>query len=180
MRREEDDFTVWRSRKENQASPFPHVYPDMPPRFRRCRRFTRTLFLLEWASLLTLIAGLLLEGVVILFRGIEKPMGDREALAAGLMLLVLLPLWFLIRWLRHTPRWFWHCPFCRQPLPYYAPDGRHEEMWEKECYYTLCHLRIGYVQTKLCPLVIPSECPWCRRKFFAIQGGSLDWDQERL
>ena len=34
MRREEDDFTAWRSQKENQASPFPYVYPDMPPRFR--------------------------------------------------------------------------------------------------------------------------------------------------
>ena len=72
MRREEDDFTAWRSQKENQASPFPYVYPDMPPRFRRCRRFTRMLFLLEWASLLTLIAGLLLEGVVILFRGSRR------------------------------------------------------------------------------------------------------------
>lgn len=83
MKREEDDFAAWRSRKENQASPFPYVYPDMPPQFRRYHRFTRTLFLLEWVSLLTLIAGLLLEGIVILFRGIGKPMGDREALAAG-------------------------------------------------------------------------------------------------
>lgn len=106
MKQEEDDFAAWRGQKENQASPFPYVYPDMPPRFRRSRRFTRALFLLEWVSLLTLIAGLLLEGVVILFRGIEKPMGDREALAAGLMLLVLLPLYFLTRWLWHTPRWF--------------------------------------------------------------------------
>ena len=176
MKQEEDDFAAWRSRKENQVSPFPHVYPDMPPRFRRCRRFTRTLFLLEWASLLTLIAGLLLEGVVILFRGIETPMGDREALAAGLMLLVLLPLYFLTRWLRHTPRWFWHCPCCRQSFPYYAPDGRHEEMREKECYHTFRHLRIGYVKTKFCPLVIPSECPRCRRKFFAIEKAFPDLD----
>lgn len=178
MKQEEDDFTAWRSQKENQVSPFPHVYPDMPPRFRRCRRFTQALFLLEWVSLLALIAGLLLEGAVILFRRIETPMGDQEALAAGLMLLVLLPLYFLTRWLRHTPRLFWHCPFCRQPFSYYAPDGKREEMREKECYYTLRHLRIEYVKTKLCPLVIPSECPWCRRKFFAIESGFPKRDQE--
>lgn len=117
MKREEDDFAAWRSQKENQANPFPHVYPDMPPRFRRCRRFTRTLFFLEWASLLALIAGLLLEGVVILFRGSEKPMGDREALAAGLMLLELLPLWFLIRWLRLRPSGSGIAPAAAGPSP---------------------------------------------------------------
>lgn len=53
-------------------------------------------------------------------------------------------------------------------------------MREKECYHTLRYLRIEFVKAKLCPLVIPSECPWCQRKFFAIQGGSLDWDQKRL
>ena len=176
MRREEDDFTVWRQQQENRSTLPPYVYPDMPPRFRLCRRFTRALFLLEWASLLALIAGLLLEGTAILFRGIETPMGDREALAAGLMLLVLLPLYFLTRWLRHTPGLFWHCPFCRQPFPYYAPDGKREEMREKECYHTLRYLRIEYVKAKLCPLVIPSECPACRRKFFAIERAFPDLD----
>ena len=55
-------------------------------------------------------------------------------------------------------------------FPYYAPDGRHEEMRNKECCYTLRQMRIGYVKTKLCPLVIPSECPACRRKFFEMAG----------
>lgn len=71
---------------------------------------------------------------------------------------------------------FWHCPFCRQPLPYYAPDGKHEEMREQECCHTLRHLRIGYVKTKLCPLVLPSECPWFRRKFFVIERAFPDLD----
>ena len=173
MRREDDDFTVWRRQQENRVAPSPYVYPQMPPQFRWRRRFAQTLFLLEWGILLALIVGLLLEGVVILLRGIETPVGDREALAVGLMFLVLLPLWFLIRWLRRTPRWFWRCPCCEQPFPYYAPDGRHEEMREKECYYTLQQMRIGYVKTKFCPLVIPSECPACRRKFFQVnRGGS--------
>jgi len=168
MRREEDDFAAYRQQQKNQAAPFSYIYPQMLPRFRWCRRFAQALFLLEWASLLTLIAGLLLEGAVILFRGIKTPMGDREAFAAGLMLLVLLPLYFLTRWLRHTPRLFWHCPFCRQPFPYCAPDGKREEMRNKECCYTLRQMRIGYVKTKFCPLVIPSECPACRRKFFEL------------
>ena len=47
-----------------------------------------------------------------------------------------------------------------------SPDGRHEEMRNKECCYTLRQMRIGYVKTKLCPLVIPSESPACRQKFF--------------
>ncbi|MDE6455256.1 MAG: hypothetical protein K2L38_04970 [Dysosmobacter sp.] len=62
MKREEDDSTAWRSRKENQIDLFPYVYPDMPPRFRRCHRFAQALFLLEWGSLFALTAGLLLQG----------------------------------------------------------------------------------------------------------------------
>lgn len=96
--------------------------------------------------------------------------------APGLMLLVLLPLYFLTRWLRYTPGMFWHCPFCRQPLPYYAPDGKHEEMREQECCHTLRYLRIEYVKTKLCLLVLPSECPWFRRKFFVIERAFPDLD----
>ena len=180
MRQEKDDFTAWRRQQENRAVPASYVYPQMPLRFRWCRRFAQALFLIEWGGFVTLVLSTLPMGVVALFWGKEALLKGVMALLLTLLFFVLLPLAFLARWLRHTAKLFWHCPCCGQPFPYYAPDGRHEEMREKECYYTLRHLRIEYVKTKLCPLVIPSECPWCRRKFFAIQGGSLDWDQERL
>ncbi|MDE6455257.1 MAG: hypothetical protein K2L38_04975 [Dysosmobacter sp.] len=93
---------------------------------------------------------------------------------------VFLPLSFLARWMRHTPGWFWRCPSCRQPFPCYTPDGKLDALRERDCLAGLRRLRIEVVKTKFCPLVIPSECPWCRRKFFAIQGGSLAWDQKRL
>ena len=45
-------MTDWRLRQENLARPFPYVYPQMPPRLRRCCAFTRTLLLLEWGCLI--------------------------------------------------------------------------------------------------------------------------------
>ena len=171
MKREEDDFSAWRQRQKNQAAPFFYVYPQMPPRFRWCRRFAQALFVVEWGACWMFFLGsipiLFLVAVVPLLQGKE----------AGTLpvnyLLLLLPLRFLARWLRHTTKFFWHCPCCGQPFPYYAPDGRHEEMREKECYHTLWQLRIGYVKTRLCPLVIPSECPACKRKFFRIEDGNF-------
>ena len=70
-------------------------------------------------------------------------------------------------------------PLLRTAFPYYAPDGRHEEMRNKECCYTLRQMRIGYVKTKLCPLVIPSECPACRQKFFKMENIPLNKRQPR-
>lgn len=174
MRREQDDFTVWKRQQENRATPASFVYPQMPPRFRRCRRFAQALFVVEWGLLLTMFAGLLLGGAVMLFRGIEASWGDLEALITFLMCFVPLLLRFFIRLLRKTAKLFWRCPCCRQPFPYYAPDGRVDALREKDCYASLRHLRIPYVKTKLCPLVIPSECPSCRRKFFEMEQNSLN------
>ena len=39
---------------------------------------------------------------------------------------------------------------------------------------TLRQMRIGYVKTKLCPLLIPSECPACRQKFFKMEQSNLN------
>ena len=174
MRREEDDFTAWRRQQENRAAPFSYIYPQMPPRFRWCRRFAQTLFLIEWGGFVTLVLSTLPMGVVALFWGKEALLKGVMALLLTLLFFVLLPLAFLARWLRHTAKLFWHCPYCGQPFPYYAPDGRHEEMRNKECYYTLRQMRIGYVKTKFCPLVIPSECPACRRKFLGMEQSNLN------
>lgn len=144
----------------------------MPPRFRWCRRFAQALFLIEWGGFVVLVLSNFPAGVVALLWGKEALLEGVGAMAFLLSMVsfVLLPLAFLARWLRHTAKLFWHCPCCGQPFPYYAPDGRHEEMRNKECCYTLRQMRIGYVKTKLCPLVIPSECPACRRKFFEVAG----------
>ena len=48
MKRWTDDMTDWQLRRENLEKPFPHIYPRMPSRFRRCRAFVGALFLLEW------------------------------------------------------------------------------------------------------------------------------------
>lgn len=115
-------------------------------------------------------------GVVALLWGNEALLEGVGAMAflLSLVSLMLLPLAFLARWLRHTAKLFWHCPCYGQSFPYYASKGRHEEMWEKECYYTLQQMRIRYVKTKRCPLVIPSECPACRQKFFKMEQSNLN------
>ena len=47
MRREEDDFAAYRQQQNNRAAPFSYISPQMPPRFRWCRRFAQALFLIE-------------------------------------------------------------------------------------------------------------------------------------
>ena len=39
MKKATDDIANWRLQHENMSKPFPCVFPQMPPRFRRCRRF---------------------------------------------------------------------------------------------------------------------------------------------
>lgn len=171
MKREEDDFAAWRRQQENRATPSSYVYPQMPPRFRWCRRFAQTLFVVELGAFFVLCFMGLIAVPIVLIQGEARFLDSWIFPLMEPLLFTFLPLGFLCRWLRHTAKPLWHCPCCGQPFPYYAPDGRHEEMREKECYYTLWQMRIGYVKTKLCPLVIPSECPSCRRKFFDIEDG---------
>ena len=181
MKREEDDFAAYRQQQKNQAAPFSYIYPQMPPRFRWCRRFAQALFLIERGGFVVLVLSNFPTGVVALLWGKKALLEGVGAMAFLLSMVsfVLLPLAFLARWLRHTAKLFWHCPCYGQPFPYYAPDGRHEEMRNKECCYTLRQMRIGYVKTKLCPLVIPSECPACRQKFFKMENIPLNKRQTR-
>ena len=173
MKRKLDDFSEWRRQQENQATPFPYVYPQMPPRFRRCYRFTRTLFLIEWGSNLLFAFGGVVAFVLMLFRGKEALLEDSVAFVLiAALFFILLPLWFLCRWLRNTPKFFWHCPCCGQPFPYYAPPLLRgmDNLKEAECLYSMERLRIKYVKTRFCPLIIPSVCPECKYKFFDIVG----------
>ncbi len=134
MKRPEDDI----------ASPFPYVFPQMPPRFRRCRFLIQTLFWMEWLSYLT-----------IYFTGLIAVLG-------------MLFLGFFCRWMRHTPRFFWHCPCCGSPFPYYAPPLLRgmDDLKEADRLHFMESKRIRYVKTSTCPLIIPSVCPECKCRFF--------------
>ena len=48
MRRPTGDITNWRLQQENTSKPFPYVFPQMPPRFRRCCAFAKAVFLIQW------------------------------------------------------------------------------------------------------------------------------------
>jgi len=51
MRRHQtDDFADWRLRQENISKPFSYVFPQMPPRFRRCCAFAKVVFLIQWGG----------------------------------------------------------------------------------------------------------------------------------
>lgn len=103
-----------------------------------------------------------------LFRGKEALLENSAAFVLiAALFFVLLPLWFLCRWLRNTPKFFWHCPCCG-----YAPPLLRgmDDLKEADCLYSMEHLHIKYVKTKFCPLIIPSICPECKYKFFEIAG----------
>ena len=172
MKRTADDIANWKLQQENMSKPFPYVFPQMPPRFRRYYGFTKVLFLMEWGCIWTVDFGVIMGGAVMLFRGAGAFREGSMALLMGLVLFVPIPLYFLCRWLRNTPKHFWHCPCCGQPFPYYAPPllRGSDELKEADCLYSMEHLRIKYVKTRFCPLIAPSVCPDCKCKFFDMGG----------
>ena len=119
MKRATDDFSNWRLQQENMSKPFPYVFPQMPPRFRWCRRFAQALFLIEWGGFVALVLSNFPAGVVALLWGKKALLEGVGAMAFLLSMVsfVLLPLAFLARWLRHTAKLFWHCPCCGQLFP---------------------------------------------------------------
>ena len=175
MKRWTDDMADWRLRQENLARPFPYVYPQMPPRLRRCCAFTRTLLLLEWGCLvLMVLSGAALCGVLLVRgEGAFSACWDGSALfALGTAAFILsIPLGAVCRALRHTPKFFWRCPCCGEPFPYYAPPPLRggDELKREACLYDMEHLRIRYVKRRFCPLVVPSVCPACQCKFFDMR-----------
>lgn len=171
MKRIIDDMAGWRLRQENQAKPFPYVFPQMPPRFRLCCGFARGLFLLEWGCIWALVLGGSAAVIVMLLRGTDALLEGWPERLLILLFFVLLPLGVLCRFLRHTPGRFWRCPCCGKPFPYYAPPLRgRDELKREACLYELEQLRIRSVKKRFCPLVVPSVCPACRCKFFDMGG----------
>lgn len=69
MKWEEDDFAVWRRQQENRATPSSYVYPQMPPRFRWCRRFAQTLFVVELGAFFVLCFMGLIAVPIVLIQG---------------------------------------------------------------------------------------------------------------
>lgn len=59
-----------------------------------------------------------------------------------------------------------------QPFPYYSPPLLRglDVLKEADCLYSIEYLRIQYVKTRFCPLMIPSVCPECKCKFFEMTG----------
>lgn len=166
----------WRLRRENLAEPFPYVYPRMPARFRWRRGAARILFLLEWGCVaVTALSGLALCGVFAArggrlsgFRLHEGALSARLT-AAFILSLLLRP---VCRTLRRAPKFCWRCPRCGLPFPYYAPPFRGlDELREEDCLHAMRRLRIPYVKQRFCPLILPSECPECRAKFFELPEG---------
>lgn len=159
-----NDFEAWRELRENETKPFPYVYPQMAPRFRYCCIWLRALFLLEWCGIsLMILAGTV--GCVLL---VVEPQAGQLFDLVGTAFVAGLVLFLICRLLRHSPRFFWHCPCCGTAFPYYAPSHYSDVLKESDCLHKMEHLRIPYIRLKFCPLVVPSVCPECRAKFFEM------------
>ena len=173
MKRTTDDFSNWRLQQENMSKPFPYVFPQIPPRFRLYRSLMQTLFLMEWGCIWLFAVGGVAAFALMLFWGKEAMLEDSIfSLLITALFFILLPQSFLCRWLRNTPKIFWHCPCCGQPFPYYSPPLLRglDVLKEADCLYLIEHLRIQYAKTRFCPLIIPSVCPECKCKFFEMTG----------
>lgn len=165
MKHIEEDLAMWRSQQKNQAKSVPYEFPKMPPRFRVCCTFTKILFLFERGGIILLFLGIL---TVCLLGWLKL---DERILSCLSWVVLASPcLWMLCKLLRRTSKFFWHCPQCGTPFPYYAPPLRgQDELKEADCFYEMERLQIRWVQPRFCPLVVPSVCPVCRAKFFELR-----------
>lgn len=152
------------------SKPFPYVFPQMPPRFRRCCAFAKAVFLIQWGCFAVSCFGsvVMFFPVIIFGRETElSAMTDSNPLLALLALVVTasLLLFFLAVPFGFTPRLFWHCPCCRYLFPYRVPT-RGDNLRGKECMRAIEGRHIKYAKLTFCPLIIPSVCPECKAKFF--------------
>lgn len=164
MKAANDDFEVWREQQEREKKPFPYVFPQMPPRFQHCCKWFKVLFLLEWSCIILWIFAGVVGCVLMLMKSQAADLVD----LIGSFFVALLLLWLVCRMLRHTPKFFWHCPCCKRPFSYYAPSHYSDVLKELKCLQEMEHLHIPYTQQKFCPLVVPSICPMCKTKFFKM------------
>ena len=172
MKRPMDDITNWRLQQENTSKPFPYVFPQMPPRFRRCCAFAKAVFLIQWGcfAVFCLDSMVLLVSVLVFGKDAElSVMIENHPFLTFLILVTAIS--FLLSFLAvpfgFTPKLFWRCSCCGNPFPYYIPT-RGDNLKEKDCLMAIEGLHIKYVKLKFCPLIIPSVCPECRCKFFEM------------
>ena len=156
MKYSTDDFTDWHRQQGHLAQPFPYIFPQMPPRFRIFRAFSRGIFLLQRGFALLFFGSL--AGAAFLV--------DRQnpILSLGILLSLILEGLFLV--LRFAPGGFWRCPECRTRFPYYRPAHYRDTLVNADRIHTLEFLRIAYHKPKFCPLIFPAVCPACKKKFF--------------
>ena len=170
MKKNGDDIANWRLQQENKSKPFPYVFPQMPPRFRRCCAFAGAVLLIRWGCFAVMcICGMVLFiPVVIWGRNMEmSAMIENEPFLAFFIAAYAMSLliFFAAVPLGFTPRLFWRCPCCGHPFPYYVPT-RGDNLKEKECLLDIKGQHIRYAKLKFCPLILPYVCPECKCRFF--------------
>lgn len=167
MKKTMDEFAKWRLQQENSTKPFPYVFPDMPPRFRRGCFLMKTIFLLELVSFGAAAFCICVFCIPMIVLGMDEAFANPFLaffILAGMAALVFC---FVMLLLGIAPRFFWHCPCCGEPFPYYVSRRSRQDMLKrKECLNAMKNLHIRYVQPKFCPLILPSVCPTCRARFF--------------
>ena len=178
MKRPTDDIANWRLQQENISKPFPYVFPQMPPRFRRCCAFARAVFLLQRGCFAVFCLGGMVLFVPLMILGQDMELSaltnNHPLLAFPIVTVtVSLLLSFLAVPLGFTPKLFWRCPCCGHPFPYYVPT-RGDNLKEKECFLNIRGKHIRYTKLKFCPLIIPSVCPECKCKFFDMADDFLN------
>lgn len=172
-KRAQDDLADWRRQNENRAAPFPHVYPDLPPKFRRLCRTSRVLYLGEWVGIwLFCVFGVLCLPYVF-DKSREVPLWIALPETLFIFTFMIFALLRLIQGQR------WRCPSCGKPFPYCRPTRYRDELARRDCLRELEGLHIPCRKPRFCSLVLPGECPRCRKKFWAESGQGEPWEWER-
>lgn len=99
MKRPTDDIANWRLQQENTSKPFPYVFPQMPPRFRRCCAFAKAVFLIQWGCFaVSCVCSMVLFILVVIWgrnMGLSAMIENRPFLAFFIMVAAISLLIFL-------------------------------------------------------------------------------------
>lgn len=160
MRKPADDFQAWYVQREHRDEPYPCGGPKGRSPLRWRVRAGQGLYVL-WLGSWVLWLGSLLASSPFFVMGWDLPPAPLAAAGlAGPFVCLACSL------LRRTPRLFWRCPWCGQPFPYYVPARGLDKLKNRDSLDQLKDRHIYHCKPPLCPLVAPSECPQCRKKFF--------------
>lgn len=164
-----DYLRKWQRKKKNEAQDYTYEYPGLPPYVRIHRAVNRCLFFLKWFSGYSCIVYLLAAGGVQYFFGKE---------VFGISFIVFMVIFFVSFVLLFVEETAWRCTGCGKGFPYYSV-GRSRILKREDVMNSIMCSGIEYMKPRCCTLILPCECPYCKKKYFKKSAVSIPGESQK-